>query len=96
MYSDHKPLESILKKPSACAPRRLQGMMMCFQKYEVTVCYDHGKNMFLAVLLSRAYLPKSPVSEDKEFKFVNIASCVPISDSRLEEFRQKTLTDESL
>lgn len=33
--SDHKPLESILKKPLSSAPRRLQGMMMRLQKYNI-------------------------------------------------------------
>ena len=28
IQSDHKPLESILKKPLARAPKRLQGMML--------------------------------------------------------------------
>ena len=27
VYSDHKPLEAILKKSLACTPRRLQGMI---------------------------------------------------------------------
>ena len=96
MYSDHKPLESILRKPLASAPRRLQGMMMRLQKYDVTVNYERGKNMFLADLLSRAYLPKKPESEDREFEFVNMASCVPISDPRLEEIRQETRADETM
>ena len=42
VYSDHKPLESILKKPLASAPRRLQGMMMRLQRYDVTVSYERG------------------------------------------------------
>ncbi|KAK2564108.1 Retrovirus-related Pol polyprotein from transposon 412 [Acropora cervicornis] len=37
IQSDHKPLESILKKPLACAPKRLQGMMMKLQKYDYEV-----------------------------------------------------------
>ena len=28
VYSDHKPLESIVKKPKHRAPRRLQGMFL--------------------------------------------------------------------
>ena len=96
VYSDHKPLESILKKPLASAPRRLQGMMMRLQRYDVTVSYERGKNMFLADLLSRAYLPKSPEPEDKEFEFIKMAICVPISDPRLEEIRQETRADESM
>ena len=63
---------------------------MRLQRYDVTVSYEHGQNMFLADLLSRAYLPKSPEPEDKEFEFVNMASFVPISDARLEEIKQET------
>ena len=40
--SDHKPLESILKKPLSSAPRCLQGMMMRLKKYNI------GKNFMLA------------------------------------------------
>ena len=35
VYSDHKPLEAILKKPLARAPRRLQGMIMRLQMYDL-------------------------------------------------------------
>jgi len=54
--------------------------------------------MFLANLLSRAnmYLPKSPEPDDKGFEFVNMASCVPISDPRLEEITQETQADETM
>ena len=40
VHSDHKPLESILKKPLIRAPRRLQGMMMRLQKYDTKVEYS--------------------------------------------------------
>lgn len=30
--SDHKLLEFIVKKPLHCAPKRLQGMIICLQK----------------------------------------------------------------
>lgn len=55
--SDHKPLEAIMLKPLARAPRRLELMMMRLQKYDFTVHYERGKNMHLAYMLSRAYLP---------------------------------------
>ena len=96
VHSDHKPLESILKKPLASAPRRLQGMMMHLQRYDITVSYERGKNMFLADLLSRAYLPKNSEPEGEELESVNMASYVPISDQRLEEIRLATQNDESL
>jgi len=71
-------------------------MMMRLQKYDVTVSYEGGEDVFLADLLSRAYLPKRPEPEDKEFEFVILASCVPISDPRLEEIRQETQADETM
>ena len=52
--NDHKPLESILKKPLSSAPRRLQGMMMRLQKYNIDVHYECGAKMYIADLLSRA------------------------------------------
>ena len=57
IQSDHKLLESILQKPLACAPRRLQGMMLRLQKYDYEVRYERGENLHLASTLSRAYLP---------------------------------------
>ncbi|CAG2188277.1 unnamed protein product [Mytilus edulis] len=41
--SDHKPLESILKKPLHCAPKRLQRMMLQLQKYNIQLVYKPGK-----------------------------------------------------
>ena len=52
--------------------------------------------MFLAELLSRAYLRKSPEPEDKEFEFVKMASWVLIAYPRLEEMRQEIRADESM
>jgi hypothetical protein len=46
--SDHKPLEAILRKPLSSAPRRLQGMMLRIQGYDITVQYERGKDMHLA------------------------------------------------
>ena len=57
VFSDHKPLESILKKPLHLAPKRLQGMITRLQKYDLEVRYEKGSKMFLADTLSRAFLP---------------------------------------
>ena len=95
VYSDHKPLEAILRKPLSQAPRRLQGMMMRLQKYDVQVSYERGKNMLLADLLSRAYLTTAEDPEHQEFENVNMASLLPISKSQLEEIRVETQRDDS-
>ena len=35
--TDHKPLVSISQKPMHNAPRRLQRMMLCMQRYDLTI-----------------------------------------------------------
>ena len=94
--SNHKPLESILSRPLAVAPRRLQGMMMRLQKYTFEVTYEHGKNMHLADTLSRAYLPTEGNLQDREFEYINMVSYLPIAEERLEEIRRETRNDPSL
>ena len=92
---DHKPLEMILQKPLARAPRRLQLMMMRLQKYDFTVHYERGKNMHLANMLSGAYLPYKGKEVD-DIESVNLVRYLPISDQRLEEIRAETRRDQSL
>ena len=48
VHTDHKPLESIVKKPLHRAPKRLQGMMICLQKYDLEIQCERGNRMFLA------------------------------------------------
>ena len=55
--SDYKPLEAILLRPRDRVARSLQLIMMRLQKYDFTLYYEHGKNMHLADMLSRVYLP---------------------------------------
>jgi len=50
--SDHRPLESIMKKPLAAAPPRLQRMLLQLQKYSFTLVYKPGKELVLADTLS--------------------------------------------
>ncbi|MGH0142006.1 UNVERIFIED_CONTAM: hypothetical protein FKN15_074960 [Acipenser sinensis] len=57
IQSDHKPLETIFKKPLLSAPKRLQRMMLRLQRYQLHVKYKKGKEMHIADFLSRAPLP---------------------------------------
>ena len=54
--SDHKPLESVMKKLLCSAPPRLQRMLLCLQKYDMLVMYKPGKSIPVADALSRKYL----------------------------------------
>ena len=38
--SDHKLLEAIAKKPLRCAPKRLQGMFLKVQKFDINIVYN--------------------------------------------------------
>ncbi|CAB4004970.1 Transposon Ty3-G Gag-Pol poly [Paramuricea clavata] len=95
VYSDHKPLESILKKPLHRAPKRLRGMMIRLQKYDIEVKYEKGNNMFFANTLATASIPDDGKS-GPEFETINMMKYLPISDERLKEIQRETKSDESL
>jgi len=78
--TDHKPLESIMKKSLLSAPKRLQRMLLRLQRYDLHVVYKKGTEMYLADTLSRAYLEKA------ERNNVNDGSEVLAVD----DFRSKT------
>ena len=54
--SDHKPLETILKKPLTNAPPRLQHMLLRLQKYDFVIQYKPGTQMYISDMLSRVYV----------------------------------------
>ena len=56
VHSDHRPLESILKKPIGKASPRLQRMMLQLQRYTLNVRYVPSKLMYVADTLLRAYI----------------------------------------
>ena len=59
VHSDHKPLETIFKRPLASAPCRLQSMMLTLQRYSFTVEYRKGSSLLMADTLSRTPLPET-------------------------------------
>ena len=66
VQSDHKPLETIFKKPIHSSLKRLQRMRLRLQNYDIHVEYKKGETMFLADTLSRVYLENEPVSQTKD------------------------------
>ena len=59
VQTDHKPLETLAKKALDTAPKRLQRMFLQLQRYNVTVVYRKGKELYLADTLSRASIPSA-------------------------------------
>ena len=64
VHTDHKPLETIVKKPLCKAPKRLQGMLLRLLQYDIEFVYKKCKEMYLADMLSRAYFPLDPHHKD--------------------------------
>ena len=56
--TDHKPIESIIKKNLLSTLKRIQQMMPRLQKYQ-EVMYKSGSQMYLADTLSWAYLERN-------------------------------------
>lgn len=93
VHSDHKPLESIMKKPLHKAPRRLQGMMLRLQMYDIEVRYQQGKTMALADALSRAHPTGQKLQHDAQFETVSSMLCV--KDEKLKQLKDATAIDET-
>ncbi len=98
--SDHKPLESITKKPLSAAPPRLQRMLLQLQRYTFTLVYKPGKDMILADTLSRAYINDKPDNTNLEEDLICavnlIMSNLPVSEPKLKEIRNATEQDTTM
>ena len=94
LWSDHKPLETICKKPLASAPKRLQRLLMTLQQYDVEIRYKPGPEMYLADTLSRAYLPTTDRSStEKEVERIHAIDFLANSEPQLVEIQQETAAD---
>ena len=63
--SDHKPLQSIFKKPIHAAPCRVQQMLLRLLRYNLDVQYKPGRLMFIADHLSRASTSEVELEQDE-------------------------------
>ena len=88
VYSDHRPLESIVKKPLDKAPRRLQGMLLRALAYDTDIKYLQGKKNLIADPLSRSFLPYEP--GQKEFETVNALQYLTLPEERVHDIKQMT------
>ena len=93
--TDHKPLISIMKKPLSAAPPRLQRMMLQLQRYDLEVTFKAGKDIPVADLLSRKFLPDThpELSEGMDAYVHGIMSHIPVSDSKLQEIQTEIESD---
>ena len=102
--SDHKPLESILRKPISAAPKRLQTMILELQRYmyDIDVVYKPGKDIPVTDCLSRNLVvgsvpPQSDALNEKLDAVIHyMVASLPISDPKLTELRSTTAGDQNM
>ena len=93
VQTDHKPLESIMKKPLYLAPIRLQKMLMKLQRYDLKVEYTKGTELYVADTLSRAHLPETSDDFDEELE---VSIVLAVSDTKMSQIGRETGKDETL
>ena len=95
VQSDHKALESIVKKPLERAPKRLQGMLVRALAYDMRLSYLPGSKMVLADALSRAYV-KDDTNPQADLEKVNSVAYVPMTTDTISIIRDHTAQDQDL
>ena len=96
--SDHKPLQAILKKPIATAPKRLQRMLLQLQRYSFDLTYKPGSRLVIADTLSRApcSLDVGNTSNQQEFETVCAVVDAQLADPLMSSLRRATSEDSTL
>ena len=107
--SDHKPLETILRKPIHSAPKGLQQMRLQLQSYDIRVKYKKGATMYLDDTLNRAYLNVSETQREPcdvravkeqvflaELEQLKHDEDLNVLPRKLRELREETSRDEEL
>ena len=97
VITDHKPLETISKKPLSKSPKRLQNMLLRAMEYNYTIVYRRGKSMYISDALSRAPCKTQSEESFQLYDKINrITVDSPVDSQRLDEIRAATNVDPSL
>ncbi len=97
LWTDHKPLVSISRKPLATAPKRLQRLLLRLQQYDTEIHYKPGKEMYVPDTLSRAHLKSCQRSEtEEETEHVHAMTFLPMSQVQFEELKKESTKDDTI
>ncbi|UYV69971.1 K02A2.6-like, partial [Cordylochernes scorpioides] len=90
--TDHRPLETIFKKPLSKAPPRLQIIFLQIQQYDLRIKYKKGKELLTADLLSRDCSYEDTYLEEN----FEVLMTTPTNKSTYEELQALTKEDQEL
>jgi len=101
LYTDHKPLVAITKKPLSAAPKRLQRLLLRLQNYDVDIKYKPGSEMYVADTLSRAYVDTNTNNMSRseveiEVESIHAFDYIPMSEPQFNEIKAETAKDQTL
>ena len=70
----------------------------CYKRYKLDVKYQKGSLMVMSDLLSRAYLDEIPTQTEycHELEKIVLVEDTTISEARLKEFKEGTVSDDNL
>ena len=92
--TDHKPLDSSMRKPIHTAPMKIQKMMLRLQPYEFNLIYVKGKEIWLADCLSQ--LPLQDSSKKSIDHDMMVFSVEKLSHTNHETLLKVTKKDQQL
>ena len=95
IITDHKPLESIARKPLGKAPRRLQSLLLRARNYTHHIVYQPGKSIPTADALSRAPVEPAAEANDIDAAVHNVV-LHRLRNTKLDEIRGATAKDPTL
>ena len=75
VQNDRKPLAAILREPLTMAPKRLQDIMMRYNRYDVNFVFVKGTSLPIADTLSRAHLDPVEGNQNDRARIMNMCLC---------------------
>ena len=75
VQNDRKPLAAILREPLTMAPKRLQEIMMRYNRYDVNFVFVKGTSLPIADTLSRAHLDPVEGNQNDRARIMNMCLC---------------------
>ncbi|UYV61543.1 K02A2.6-like [Cordylochernes scorpioides] len=94
--TDHKPLLSIVKKPLEKLSPRLQRMVLRLMRFQISLKFTPGKNMFVADHLSRDPLKDEVDTSYLEGRTESVHMLLVTTDEKIKRLQKETHEDHTL